>query len=289
MSGASRADLHAHSTASDGQRGPAELVAAAAAVGLSAVALTDHDTTDGWAQAAAALPAGLALVRGVEVSCTAREEEGPPTPLHLLVYLPDPEHAGLARLLSVTREARHGRGRAMVAALAAAGHGDLTAVVERLATGVVGRPHVAGALVEVGLAEDLDVAFGPLWLGRGGPFHVPVPAPDAERAVALAREAGGVPVLAHGWAAARGRVLSTGALGRLVAAGLLGVEVRTPHHDVRGRELSAAAAREHGLLETAATDWHGRPDGPALGDVTCGPEVVEALAARASGVPLLRG
>ena len=264
------------------------MVRAAGAAGLAALGLTDHDTTAGWAQAAAARPDGLALVRGVEISCAAREDVGPPTPLHLLAYLVDPTDPALVDLVATTVAGRRERGDRMVAAIAAAGHPDLGESVSRLAGGTVGRPHVAAALVEAGLVPDLETAFtSPDWLARGGRFHVSVPAPDAERAVRVVIGAGGVPVLAHGWAAARGRTLSGAALARLVAAGLAGVEVATPHHDAAQREVAAGAAAAHGVLVTGATDWHGRPGGPALGAVICSVDVVAAVAARARGVPVL--
>src|SRR5437588_207009 len=144
-------DLHTHSTASDGTLTPAELVAAAATAGLDVVALTDHDTTAGWAAAEAALPSGLTLIRGAELSCRWSGAESS-IALHLLAYLFDPGDVALAEELRRVRQARERRAEAMVDLLRADGI-DVTFDEVRgyAAGGTVGRPHLAHALIARGL------------------------------------------------------------------------------------------------------------------------------------------
>src|SRR6266545_1646717 len=171
-----RIDLHTHSTASDGTCTPGELVRAAADAGLDVVAITDHDTTAGWAAAEAALPAGLTLVRGAELF--------------------DPSDAALAAELLRVRQAREHRAERMVDLLRADGI-DVTwdEVRGYAAGGTVGRPHLAHALIARGLVGTVSEAFAPDWLGQR--YRLPKADIDAFRAVDLVRGAGGVPVFAH--------------------------------------------------------------------------------------------
>src|SRR5688572_282635 len=158
-----RIDLHTHSSVSDGTESPAELLATAASAGLDVVALTDHDTTAGWAAAEEARPPGLTVVPGMELSCRWFPAAAPPISVHLLAYLFDPGHPGLAEERSRLRAERLTRGERIVAALAEAGYPVVwTDIVERSAGGVVGRPHVARALVEAGVVESVDHAFATL-------------------------------------------------------------------------------------------------------------------------------
>lgn len=144
-----RIDLHTHSSVSDGTDSPTELLAAARAAGLDVVALTDHDTTAGWAEAERARPDGLTVVPGMELSCRWFPAGSPPISVHLLAYLFDPGHSALATERARLRDERLGRGERIVSALADAGHPVAWSdVVERAGGGVVGRPHVARALVE---------------------------------------------------------------------------------------------------------------------------------------------
>lgn len=162
-----RIDLHTHSTASDGTDTPAELVARAAAAGLDVVALTDHDTVRGHADALAALPEGLTLVTGAELSCRL---DG--VSLHMLAYLFDPTEPEFARERELVRDDRVPRARAMVAKLRALGVPVTWEQVARIAgDGSVGRPHVAAALVEAGVVPTVSDAFTPEWLGDGGRAH----------------------------------------------------------------------------------------------------------------------
>ncbi|WP_182111914.1 MULTISPECIES: PHP domain-containing protein [unclassified Actinotalea] len=272
-----RIDLHTHSVASDGTDAPGELVAAAAAAGLDVVALTDHDTTRGWAEAEAAVPRhGVALVRGAEVSCLVDGRMS----VHLLSYLHDPTHPGLLAEAERTREARLQRARAMVDLIAA--DLDLTwddVEAQTVPGTTVGRPHIADALAAKGHVPDRSAAFATV-LAVGSPYYVPHYAPDAETAVRLVRAAGGVPVLAHPGAHVRGRILSDDAIGRLVDAGLLGLEVDHRDHDESQRRRLAGIAADAGLLVTGSSDYHGAGKPNLLGEFTTSPEVLEAIEAR---------
>src|SRR4051794_4890230 len=147
MTAAPRIDLHTHSTPSDGTLGPAELVRAAAAAGLDVVALTDHDTTAGWEPAVAALPRGLTLIRGAELSCRWFGVE-PAIPLHLLAYLFDPAEPELVAELARVRRARRERGERIVRLLQADGIAvSWSEILAGAAGGTVGRPHIAQALI----------------------------------------------------------------------------------------------------------------------------------------------
>jgi predicted metal-dependent phosphoesterase TrpH len=276
-----RIDLHTHSSASDGTERPADLVRAAAAAGLDVVALTDHDTTRGWAEAAAALPDGLRLVRGAEISCVY---DG--ISLHLLAYLFDPAHEGLATQMSMALDDRVPRAKAIVAKLAAAGY-PITweLVLAQLQDGAtVGRPHIADALVAAGVVADRDEAFATL-LHDDGPFFVGHYYVDALRAVQLVREAGGVPVFAHPAAATRGTIVGDDAIRAMAAAGLAGLEVDHRDNAPADRDRLRALAGELGLLVTGASDYHGSGKENRLGENTTDPAVLEALLAQVtSGV-----
>jgi hypothetical protein len=276
-------DLHTHSFASDGTESPADLVRAAQAAGLTVVALTDHDTTSGWDEAMAAVPAGLTLVPGAEISCAT---EG--ISLHLLAYLFDPSHAELAEEMAMAMDDRVPRARAIVAKLAEAGHPITWELVQaQLQDGAtVGRPHIADTLVALGVVRDRGEAFTSL-LHDDGPFFVGHYYVDAVRAVGLVREAGGVPVFAHPAASRRGRTVSDGAIAAMAEAGLAGLEVdhrdNPPDERARLRDL----ARDLDLLVTGASDYHGSGKDNRLGENTTAPEVLEAIVSEGSGAALV--
>jgi 3',5'-nucleoside bisphosphate phosphatase len=277
-------DLHTHSSASDGTETPAELVRAASAAGLDVVAITDHDTTGGWAEAEAALPSGLQLVRGAEISCVW---EG--ISLHLLAYLFDPGHHELAAEMAMALDDRVPRARAIVAKLAEAGHPitwDL--VLAQLRDGAtVGRPHIADTLVELGVVRDRNEAFVSL-LHDDGPFFVSHYYVDAVRAVRLVRQAGGVPVFAHPAAAKRGAVVGDAAIEAMAEAGLAGIEVDHRDNPPEARRRLREVAATLGLLVTGASDYHGDGKDNRLGENTTDPDVLAALVAQAAGaVPVV--
>ena len=268
-----RIDLHTHSSASDGTERPADLVRAAAAAGLDVVALTDHDTTRGWSEAEEALPRGLRLVRGAEISCAY---DG--ISLHLLAYLFDPSHTELAAEMSMALDDRVPRAKAIVAKLAAAGHPvTWELVLDQLQDGAtVGRPHIADTLVAAGVVADRNEAFTTL-LHDDGPFFVGHYYVDALRAVQLVRAAGGVPVFAHPAAATRGTTVGDDAIRAMAAAGLAGLEVDHRDNAPADRERLRALAGELGLVVTGASDYHGTGKDNRLGEHTTDPAVLEAL------------
>ncbi|MFD4923463.1 PHP domain-containing protein [Streptomyces goshikiensis] len=277
-----RIDLHAHSTASDGTDSPAELVRNAAAAGLDVVALTDHDTVGGYAEAIAALqgiPAGLTLVTGAELSCRL---DG--IGLHMLAYLFDPDEPELARERELVRDDRVPRARAMVAKLRDLGVDITWEHVARIAgDGSVGRPHIATALVELGVVRSVSDAFTPAWLADGGRAYAEKHELDPFDAIRLVKAAGGVTVFAHPAAVKRGRCVPEAALGALAAAGLDGIEVDHMDHDTDTRARLRGLAGDLGLLTTGSSDYHGSRKTCRLGEHTTDPEIYGEITRRATG------
>ncbi|MFB6439133.1 PHP domain-containing protein [Streptomyces sp. NPDC056411] len=273
-----RIDLHTHSTASDGTDTPAELVRGAAAAGLDVVALTDHDSVAGYAEARAALPAGLTLVTGAELSCRI---DG--VSLHMLAYLFDPAEPELARERELVRDDRVPRARAMVGKLRDLGMPVTWEQVERIAgDGAVGRPHLATALMELGVVGSVDEAFTSLLAGDG-PAYVEKHELDPFEAIRLVKAAGGVTVCAHPLAVKRGRCIPESVLAELAAAGLDGIEVDHMDHDGPTRARLRALAAELNLLTTGSSDYHGSRKTCRLGEYTTDPEVYGEIVRRATG------
>ncbi len=275
---ARRIDLHTHSTASDGTTPPSDLVQEAREAGLDVVALTDHDTTGGHAEAVAALPPGLALVRGAEISCRA---DG--ISLHLLAYLFDPAEPVFADARTRLRTSRLGRAEAMARRLEEAGTGVTWQRVRELASGTVGRPHVAQALLEAGLVPSIAGAFTPDWIGTGGRFYVDKLELDAVEAVGMVIAAGGVAVFAHPAASARGRTVPDDVYAAMADAGLAGVEVDHVDHDEAARAHVRGLAGELGLFSTGASDFHGANKPVRLGAETTSEQAYEQLVGLARG------
>ncbi|WP_405618866.1 PHP domain-containing protein [Streptomyces sp. NBC_00076] len=274
-----RVDLHTHSTASDGTDSPAELVRNAAAAGLDVVALTDHDTTRGHAEARAALPEGLTLVAGAELSCRI---DG--VSMHMLAYLFDPEEPALLAERELVRDDRVPRARGMVAKLNELGVPVTWEQVARIAgDGSVGRPHVATALVELGVVPTVSDAFTEQWLADGGRAHVAKHETDPFESIRLVKDAGGVTVFAHPAAAKRGRTVPDSAIAEMAAAGLDGIEVDHMDHDVDARTRLRGLAKELGLLVTGSSDYHGSRKTVSLGEYTTDPEVYGEITRRATG------
>jgi 3',5'-nucleoside bisphosphate phosphatase len=280
-----RADMHSHSTASDGTSTPAEVMGRASAAGLDAIALTDHDTVAGHRAAAEALPPGLTLVPGMELSCRLDGHS-----VHLLAYLFDPADAELAAECARIRESRLHRARAMVDRLAELGVPVTWEQVSEMAGGgVVGRPHIARAMVEAGVISSPDEAFGPDWIGAGGRAHVTRYALDPARAIGLIRAAGGVAVLAHPRAGARGWMMPDDAIADLAAAGLHGIEVWHPDQGQEQRAHLAALAAELGLVASGGSDDHGALTGYRIGCETIAPGEYQRLLSQATGAVPVRG
>lgn len=280
-----RIDLHAHSVASDGTDTPGELVEVAAGAGLDVVALTDHDSVDGWAEAAdAARRYGVVLVPGVEISCRA---DG--ISVHLLAYLPDPHHPGLRAELGRTRDDRVRRARRMVERIALDYPLTWQDVLEQVEDGAtVGRPHIADALIARGHMEDREEAFRAVLAG-GSPYYVPHYAPEVSKAIRLVLDAGGVPVMAHPLARRRGRVVSDATIAELAAGGLAGLEADHRDHLPAERAHARALAADLGLLVTGSSDYHGAGKANRLGEHLTEPEVLAALEEAATGALVVRG
>ena len=285
-----RIDLHVHSDASDGTDPPAEVARRAAAAGLDVVALTDHDTMAGIAAAVAALPPGLTLVPGLELSCAIPD---PGTPwsarsVHVLGYLCDPGDPALAAETELIRDDRVHRARAMVARLAELGAPVTWEQVSAIAgDAVVGRPHVARALAEAGVVATPADAFTAEWIADGGRAHVGRYAPDAARGITLVRGAGGVPVLAH--PRSPGYEIADEVVAGLAAAGLAGLEVFHPDHDHSERARLTQLANSLDLVMTGGSDDHGAFNDSGLGSETTPPGQYERLLALATGARPVTG
>lgn len=243
-------DLHMHSTASDGAVPPAEVVAAAQRAGLSAIALTDHDTVDGVAAAQeAGASLGVRVIAGVELSSVDAGVE-----IHVLgLHLAQPEH--LATALGELRESRRNRARLIVERLNSLGVPvTLDAVYSAAGDGAVGRPHIAKALVAGGWARDFRDAFD-RWLGNGRPACIEKRTVTFAEAARLIHDAGGLVVYAH-----PGGDASRAELEELASQGLDAVEVRHPSHTVDEIARLERLADELGLLPSGGSDWHGSPE-----------------------------
>jgi 3',5'-nucleoside bisphosphate phosphatase len=273
------ADLHTHSSASDGTQPPADVVRRAAAAGVGVLALTDHDTVAGHAEAVRALPPGLTLVRGMELSCRLHGHS-----LHVLAYLFDPGEPELAAERERIRDDRAHRARAMVERLGELGAPVTWELVERI-TGdsVPGRPHVARAMVEAGVVATVEEAFSTEWIGAGGRAYADRYALDPMRAIRLVRGAGGVPVLAHPRAERRGYRVADDDIAAFAEAGLGGVEVDHPDHELADRTVLRGLAGELGLFATGASDDHGELTGHRLGAESTAPEAYAELLSQATG------
>jgi predicted metal-dependent phosphoesterase TrpH len=272
-----RIDLHVHSSASDGTDPPAAVVRRAARVNLDVVALTDHDTQAGIAEARSALPPSLTLVPGMELSCLLEGRS-----VHLLGYLFDPDDPALNAETELIRDDRTQRAKAMVGKLQELGAPVTWDQVTGIAGGaVVGRPHMARALAAAGVVDTPADAFTKEWIGDGGRAHVGRYAPDPARAIALVRAAGGVPVLAH--PRSPGYEITDEVIIGLAAAGLAGVEVWHPDHDHSERTRLAALASRLDLVATGGSDDHGSFNDRGLGSQTTPPGEYERLLSQATG------
>jgi predicted metal-dependent phosphoesterase TrpH len=250
-----RIDLHTHSNRSDGTDPVDALMAHAAQAGLDVIALTDHDTADGWAEGRrAAEEFGVGFVPGIEISCKLRGIS-----VHLLAYLPDPSYPPLAEDLKVVRDGRTDRIPMIVARLNSIGVSLTVDEVLAQATGTpsVGRPHVADALVANGTVANRTEAFD-RFLADGKAGHVSHYAIDPGRAIELVRAAGGVPVIAHPWGRSSYKVMTEETIGRLVEDhGLAGIEVDHQDHSPQSRTALRAIAQDLGIIYTGSSDHHG--------------------------------
>ena len=257
----------------------------AAEAGLDVIALTDHDTVAGHREAAGALPAGLTLLPGMELSCRRDGHS-----VHMLAYLFDPENDALAGEMAEIRESRLYRARAMVDKLAELGVPVTWEQVSEIAGGgVVGRPHVARAMVEAGAVASIDEAFTPRWIGPGGPAHISRYALDPVRAIRLVRAAGGVTVLAHPRGVSRGWQIPDEVIADLAAAGLTGVEVNHPQQDDEARRRLLGLCQSLQLTPSGGSDDHGALTGFRIGSEVAPDGGYEALISGATGASPVAG
>lgn len=270
-----RIDLHTHSRCSDGTSTVDELIAEARAAGLDVIGLTDHDTTAGWTDAAAAARReGVTVIPGIEVST---EHEG--RSVHVLALLADPDpDTELAQEIGRAHRSRLTRAHAMVERLAQdfpITWEDVQAQVAGTET-TVGRPHIADALVARGVCPDRSTAFADI-LGSSGPYYVRHYAPTPEVAIRAVVAAGGVAVAAHPASGVRDGAVPISLLESMVAAGLAGIEVDHREHDAAAREELDAFARSHGLVRTGGSDYHGAGKPNRLGENTTSPQALDRL------------
>lgn len=253
---ARRVDLHTHTTCSDGLLEPQALVKLAEARGLAALAITDHDSLDALPLAASA-HAAIELVPGIEISSALDGSD-----LHILGYFVDPGDAELARRLQGFRADRIDRAHQMVERLERLGAPIEEARVRARATGgVVGRPHLAAELVEVGHAVDAEDAFR-RFLAAGAPAYVPRPAFHPSEAIQLIHSAGGVSVLAHAGSSVPDRVIES-----LAEYGLRGLEIWHPQHGATATRRLRSLAHRLDLIETGGSDFHGTGRSADLGEI----------------------
>lgn len=271
-----RIDPHTHSAYSDGTDTPAQLLAAAARAGLDAIALTDHDTTDGWDEACAAVSAtGVSLIRGAEISCSASGISA-----HLLAYLFDPANPGLLDVFRRTRQDRETRARRIVDNLSADYPISWEDVLDFAPEGgPVGRPHIADALVRAGCFPDRAAAFVHA-LHPSGPYYVHHWAPDPVEAVRLVLKAGGVPVLAHPRARGRSRLLPEAVIGDMADAGLFGIERDHRDHGPQDRADVERIGGELGLALFGSSDYHGSGKQNRIGENTTDPATIAEVVKR---------
>lgn len=266
-----------HSDHSDGTEPPARVVAAAHAAGLRTLALTDHDTTSGWAEAAeASTSLEMTLIPGMELS--ARHEW---RSVHVLGYLFDPDDADLRALTDRIRSSRLTRAREMADRIGRDYDLDWDDIVAQTADGAtVGRPHLADALVAKGVVRDRGEAFADI-LHPSGEYYVALYAPDPVTAVRIVADAGGVPIIAH--PAGRAGLLPPRLVDRMLDAGLAGFELGHRENVEPALGELRALARERDLIVTGSSDYHGlgKPNQP--GEYTTADAMVERIIARGTG------
>ena len=285
-------DLHTHSTRSDGLDSPTVLMTNAKKAGLDVIALTDHDTVSGWDEARGkAFELGLGFVPGIEVTSVSDIERFGRTiriSVHLLAYLPDPDHKALEIVLGDTVATREARGRAIVEKLAEQIPITWEMVLEHLDKGAtIGRPAIADTLVTMGLVPDRSAAFD-YYLSTDGPFYVSHSTVSTLEAIGLIRQAGGVPVIAHPLKGVGPDTdpedLPVDHFEEMIVTGLQGVEVY--HRDVpeTARKWLHELAAKHDLVVTGSSDYHGVSGKPnQLGENTTSKEMLDRIVALGTG------
>ena len=270
-----RYDLHTHSNVSDGAFDPADVVRRAASAGLNGLALTDHDSMAGVEAARAeADRLGLDVLTGCEVSARWGEVS-----VHMLAYNVDPSDPRLAEELRWIRDDRVLRAEKMVALLQGLGVPITFEMVRANAKGEsIGRPHVAQALVDLGVVPTTPDAFTEEWIGEGGRANVHKKALTPQDTVRLVADAGGVSGIAHPiWIERDHGASADELIEELAALGLGSLEVNHPDHDELTRARFGALADRFDLIKTSSSDYHGNQHGGVLGENAAAEEVVQAL------------
>ncbi len=286
-------DLHAHSTCSDGKESVSTVFAEAKLAGIDVLALTDHDTTHGWAEAAvAAKNEGIGFVPGIEVSTRVHL---PDTSfgMHMLAYLPDPNHEALRYALEETVLSREKRLQSIVELVAADYNIEWQDVLEELEEGATpGRPAVADALIKKGHFAHRNEVFEEIWV-KTKKYSVPNRGvPDTMEAIDLIRAAGGVPILAHPLSRGKRPPKEFGFplahYEAMIERGIAGFEAY--HYDVEedARDWLIALARKHDLIITGSSDYHGKTGKTArLGDNTTSEEMFQRILEQGTGTKAL--
>jgi len=269
-----KADLHVHTTASDGRFSPAELVAKAAGQGMEVMAITDHDSVEGVAPALEAVRAfpSLKVIPGVEIGTDVPDGE-----VHVLGYFINYLDDALVDKLADLRDSRKTRAKKMIAKLGHLGvHIEWERVEEIAGSGSVGRPHVAQAIMEKGYVQSLKEAFA-RYIGRNGPAYAEREKMTPQQVVELVVRVGGLPVLAH---PADIEDLEE-VIPRLQRAGLAGMEVYYNAYASVTIQHLASLARKHHLIATGGSDFHGLEHltETPMGGVDIPPECIERLLA----------
>ena len=268
-------DLHTHSAISDGTQTPTELMASAREAGLICVGLTDHDTVAGWEEAARAVSdTGVSLVRGMEVT-SHYNDAGARVSVHMLAYLFDPTAPALAAHRERLLASRADRARQIVERLSE----DFPLSWDDVVAGegaVVGRPHIADALIAAGVVSSREEAFADLLHPRGK-YYVPNYSPDVFDVISWINDAGGRAVFAHPMAAKRGKTVPLSALDTMAEAGLFGVEVNHRDNPPHLREALASRARALELFQFGSSDYHGAGKPNRLGENTTDSDTLAAL------------
>lgn len=272
-------DLHLHSRRSDGTEAPADVMASAHVHGIRTAALTDHDTTAGWAEAAdAATSLGMTFLPGMELSAAQQWRS-----VHLLAYLFDADNVALRAEMDRIRLDRLGRAERIVNKIAR--DYDVTwddVVAQTSGDATVGRPHIADALVARGLASDRSAAFEGILHPREG-YYVPHYAPDPLTAVRLVVGAGGVPIIAHPVPEGRDRMLPRDVIDELIRAGLAGFEIDHRENTDEGKQVLRDIASRHDLIVTGSSDYHGLGKPNLPGENTTDAAMVQRIIERATG------
>ncbi|MEJ1921628.1 PHP domain-containing protein [Microbacterium sp. KHB019] len=272
-------DLHMHSNHSDGTENPGQVVRQAREHGIRTMALTDHDRTTGWDEAArTAVSLGMTFIPGMELSAKHQWRS-----VHVLGYLFDPEDAALRAETDRIRDDRVGRAERIVRNIGRDYELSWADVLEQTTVdATVGRPHIADALVARGIVRDRAEAFDGILHPREG-YYEPHYAPDPLTAVRLIADAGGVTIIAHPVTSGRDRMMPLDFIEQLIAAGLGGFEIDHRENTEQGKRTLQKLASKHDLIVTGSSDYHGagKPNRP--GENTTSDEMVARIIAQATG------